>query len=198
MRLCATARTGLVIGALASLLGVGGCGGSVEPPSSYTQFISKDGAFAIDYPDGWEATNGSRPDNTYSWAQFSKGSATIRVVADTAGSLMADVAKAFGAGAEMDESSAPVAGAHESKRDLIAQDFSNYHEGPPRAIQTKLGDTRIAKFAADGSLKGKIIGFRTTMLTNNRRITVLCHCPAAQFEALQPAFETVILSVKRG
>jgi hypothetical protein len=34
-----------------------------------------------------------------------------------------------------------------------------------------------------------------TLLTNNRRVTVLWHCPEAEFETLKPTFLAVCRSV---
>lgn len=189
-------RSGIVLVVLMGF-GLAGCGGGeVSPPTEFTPFVSQDGAFALDVPVGWEEKSGSRPDNTYSWAEFSGSSSTIRVVADVTGSLIADISAPFGAEA-LDDEDAPVAIAHELKKDRIAEDFSNYKESPSQTITTSMGDARICRFVAGGGPSGRRSGFRCTMLTNNRRVTFLCHCPAARFDAMQPAFETVLKSVRR-
>lgn len=189
-------RSGMTLVALV-VLGISGCGGGGgAPPTEFEPFVSQDGAFALDVPVGWESKSGSRPDNTYSWAEFSGNSSTIRVVADVTGSLIADISAPFGAEG-LDDEEAPVAIAHELKKDRIAEDFSNYKESPSQTINTSMGDGRICRFSAGGGPSGRRAGFRCTMLTNNRRITVLCHCPASRFDAMQPAFETVLKSVRR-
>jgi predicted DNA-binding WGR domain protein len=161
-------------------------------------FTVKDGAFSCKHPDGWEVESGSRPDNTYSWAKFTKGSATLRINADVTGSLIADIEKSFGGEGEGDES--PVASAHEMARRTASEEFDDYKEGAARSITSPgLGDGRIAEFEAGGSglLSTHYHGYRATLLTQNRRLTILCWCPEKQWDALKPTFFAFIQGVKR-
>jgi hypothetical protein len=45
---------------------------SADEQLASVPFSPKDNAFKIKYPQSWEADTGSRPDNTYSWAKFTK------------------------------------------------------------------------------------------------------------------------------
>ena len=64
----------------------------------------------------------------------------------------------------------------------------------------RLGEGRIAEFTASGGglvFAPDLRGYRVTLLTNNRRITILCHCPEPDFEGLRPTFLAVCRSVSR-
>src|SRR5262249_53071262 len=85
------------IAILCSLLlmtGASGCGGSLPAPKAFANYDSPDGRFSCDYPKGWEAAGGGKPDKPISWAKFTAGNAEIRVDTDLAGSLFGDIAKA--------------------------------------------------------------------------------------------------------
>lgn len=162
------------------------------------EFVSKDGAFKLRHPEGWESKSGSRPDNTYSWAEFTKGSARIRVDADIKGSLMAGP-NVFGSDEEGAEH--PVAAAHELNQKTVAEQYTDFKESEPVPFQgDKMGEGRLATFTAKGGglvFAPDLQGYRATFLTNDRRITILCHCPETEFEKLKPAFLAVCRLVSR-
>jgi len=151
-------------------------------------FAVKDAAFTLRHPQGWEVETGSRPDNTYSWARFTKGSAKIQVFADVAGSLMAGPNSSdHEEGSEM----APVHGAHVRYKRNASELYGDYQESEPATFKgSALGEGRIATFTASGGgvFGSKLRGIRVTLLTNDRRISVLCEAPAANFERLKPTF----------
>jgi predicted DNA-binding WGR domain protein len=161
-------------------------------------FSPKDGAFRLRYPGGWEAETGSRPDNTYSWARFTKGSAKIQVYADVAGSLMSGPGQAqnLPEGSEL----APVHNAHELYQKTVAKEYSDFKESAPALFKgSALGEGRVATFTASGGglFGSKLQGYRVTLLSNDRRITVLCEAPSSEFESLKPTFLAVCRSVSR-
>lgn len=81
----------------------------------------------------------------------------------------------------------------------MKEEFANYNEREPKTFQSKgIGEGRRSTFIADQSLGGKVYGYRATLLSNDRRITVVCTCPATNWQALKPAFETVITSLRQG
>jgi hypothetical protein len=161
------------------------------------EFSPKDGAFRLRHPPGWKSDTGSRPDNSYSWATFTKGTAKIRVTADLQGSLISGSDSA----PQVEEGSAmkPVHRAHEHHKRAVSEEYSNYNESEPALFKgSQLGEGRIATFTATSGLLGsKIRGYRTTLLTNDRRVTILCECPAKDFEALKPTFLAVCRSLAR-
>ncbi|MFO0889755.1 MAG: hypothetical protein U0790_11520 [Isosphaeraceae bacterium] len=161
-------------------------------------FSPKDGAFKLRPPPGWQSDTGSRPDNTYSWAKFTKDSATIQVYADIAGSLMsgAEVVREHEEGSE----SAPVHVAHELYKRTAAEEFSDFVDGQPAVFKgSGLGEGRISIFTAStGGLFGsKIRGYHTTLLSRDRRVTILCSCPEKEFPGLKPTFLAVCRSFSR-
>ncbi len=161
-------------------------------------FTPRDGAFRIRYPTGWKAETGSRPDNVYSWATFTHGSAKIQVNADVQGSLISgsDSVRQHEEGSEL----APVHVAHEHHKKAVAEEYSDYKESAPALFTgSTLGEGRVAAFTASGGgLFGSTLrGYRVTLLTNDRRVTILCHCPADEFARLKPTFLAVCRSLAR-
>jgi hypothetical protein len=162
------------------------------------EFAPKDTAFRLRHPAGWEVETGSRPDNSYSWANITKGSAKILVSADVQGSLISgsDTAGQFEEGSPL----APVHRAHEHHLKAVASGYSDYKESDPTLFKgAGLGEGRIAVYNAteSGLLGGKLRGYRVTLLTNDRRITLLCECPPGEFEKFKPTFLAVCRSVAR-
>jgi hypothetical protein len=162
------------------------------------EFSPKDGAFKLRHPQGWSAETGSRPDNTYSWASFTRGSAKIQVFADVQGSLMSgsDSAGQHEEGSEL----APVHTAHTLYKKTVSKEYDDYNESNPTLFKgSQLGEGRISAFTASGGglFGSKLRGYRATLLTNDRRVTVLCHCPEGDFEKLKPTFLAVCRSLSR-
>ena len=162
------------------------------------EFAAKDGAFKLRHPPGWETETGSRPDNTYSWVSCSKDSAKMQIYADIAGSLMSgsDSAGQHEEGSEL----APVHSAHMLYQKTAAGEFSDYKETRPTLFKgAPLGEGRIASFTATGGglLGSKLRGYRITLLTNDRRVSILCSCPEGEFAALKPTFLAVARSLGR-
>jgi len=179
----------VVVGLLA--LTVAGCGASAAAPKSYKHYSAKDGAFACDYPEGWEANGGGQ--SLMYWARFESGSAKIKVEADSSGSMMATASRPNGdaPGAEP-----IVASLHEMRKRQVAEEYgSNYKENTAKKVESKLGEGRMAEFLADASLGGSIHGYRATFLAHDHRLTVLCECPQSDWKTLKPAFLHVIQSM---
>lgn len=153
-------------------------------------FSPKDGAFKLLHPPGWTPETGSRPDNTYSWARFTKGSGKIQVFADVQGSLMSGSDSHHG-NDEEGSVGAPVHTAHMLYKKTASEEYSDYQESEPTLFKgSRLGEGRIAAFTAAGGglFGGKIRGYRVTLLTSNRRISILCECPDKEFESYKPTF----------
>ncbi len=159
------------------------------------EFSAKDGAFRLRHPRGWKSDTGARSDNTYSWVKLTGSGAEVSVTADVQGSLISgsDSAQPHEEGSEL----APVHIAHNHHKKAVSDDFSNYSESEPTLFKAGLGEGRIAAFTASGGslFASKIRGYRVTLLTRDRRITVLCHCDTADFEKLKPTFLAICRSV---
>ena len=165
---------------LSVVAGMAGCGGSVPAPIGFAQYNSPDGRFSCDYPKGWQAEGGGKADKPISWAKFTAGNAEIRVDADFAGSLFGDIAKSGNALSGSDE--APSAKVHPLGMRNMKEEFSNYEEREPKSFQSKgLGEGRKSIFIGSGSLGGKTFGYRATLLSGERRITIITMCPAVNW-----------------
>jgi hypothetical protein len=180
------------------IIGASGCGGSVPAPKAFAKYDSPDGRFACDYPQGWEKAGGGKADKPISWAKFTSGNAEIRVDADFAGSLFGDIAKA-GSAMSGDEEP-PAAKVHPLGKRHMKEEFGDkYEEREPKPFQSKgFGEGRRSVFIAPSSFGGKTFGYRATLLSGERRLTVITMCPAANWQILKPAFEKVIASLRQG
>ena len=161
-------------------------------------FSPKDGAFKLRYPPGWESDTGSRPDNTYSWATFTKDSSKIQVYADVAGSLMSgsDSAQPHEEGDE----SAPVHIAHELYKKTAGEEFTDFLDSKPAVFKgSELGEGRISQFTASGGglFGSKLRGYHVTLLSRDRRVTILAHCPEKDFPKQKATFLAVCRSFSR-
>lgn len=189
-------RRSTAAGALVVLLALSGCGGDVPAPTAYVAYGDTGGKFACDYPKGWQAEGGGKPDSPSSWAKFSSGNALINVTADFAGSLFGDMAKASGS-MMGEDAEPPVARVHPMGVRHMKEEYNGYEEREPKAFQSKgMGEGRRSTFVAKEALGGKVYGYRATLLSGDRRITVVCTCSATNWQALKPSFERVIASVR--
>jgi hypothetical protein len=159
------------------------------------EFSAKDGAFKLRHPQGWQTDTGARPDNTYSYVILTQGSAKLQVYADIQGSLMSgsDSAGQFEEGSEL----APVHRAHELYKRTAAEELSVYQEGKPDVFKgSGLGEGRISLFKASGGLfSSNLKGYHVTLLTKDRRLSILAYCPEKEFEKLKPTFLAVCRSI---
>jgi hypothetical protein len=183
---------------LSLLGGLTGCGGTVPAPKAFVPYNSPDGRFSCDYPKGWEAAGGGKPDKPISWAKFTTGNAEIRIDADFAGSLFGDIAKA-GSAMSGDEEP-PAAKVHPLGVRHMKDEFGeSYQEREAKPFKSKgFGEGRKSIFIANGSFGSKTYGYRATLLSGDRRMTIITTCPATNWQALKPAFDTVIASLRHG
>ncbi len=160
-------------------------------------FSPADNAFRLRYPAGWATETGSRPDNMYSWVRLTKGSAKVQVFADIAGSLTSGPNNGnYEEGSEL----APVHGAHERYKKNAAELYSDYQESEPALFKgSGLGEGRVATFTASGGrmFGGKIRGIRATLLTNDRRVSILCESPGKEFDGDKATFLAICRSLSR-
>jgi hypothetical protein len=170
---------------------------SADERLASVQLSPNDNAFRLRHPKGWNAEHSSRPDHTYSSAILTDGSAKIEVYADVAGSLMTgSPANQYEEGSEL----APVHRAHELYKRQAEEAFSNYKETKPTLFKgSSLGEGRLSEFTASEGLifSSKLKGYHVTLLTNDRRITIFCHCPEGEFDKFKPTFLAVCRSLAR-
>lgn len=176
-----------------------GCSGSVVVPTGYGEYNARDGTFACASPDGWSAEGGGK--GGPQWATFTSGPAEIRINADLAGSLLGSIASSATPDA-MEEASIefePVHKVHELGKEDAERKYAGYTElGSPEALQVGLGPARRSEFTASSTFGTGLHGYRVTVLGHDKRVVVFAICPEADWKALQPAFDTVLASLKRG
>jgi hypothetical protein len=176
-----------------------GCNSPAVIPTTFETFNAPDGSFAVTYPTEWQAEDGGKGD--FLWAKFASGSAFISIETDVAGSVMGDIAKSHVNLIGMKDSGqdeSPVAKVHETERESFEADNGVKEQTPSMPIVTKLGEGRKAEFVGSKTFGGLIHGYRATVLTTSRRITIVCQCSENEWESLKPSFDKVIESLSRG
>ncbi len=182
--------------------------GLVQAPKSLSWYTAVDKSFVCGSPVGWESS-GAASHGVAASAAFKKGAAVIDVGSDLVGSLMGDVAASSNAmasslagmapGAPEVKQRPPVEKVHIADRKRFDKLYKEYDEGRMTAFQSRVGEARCSEFTADGGFGvGKLHGFRVTILGGERRITVVCRCPEANWEILKPTFQRVIASMNPG
>jgi hypothetical protein len=190
-----------------TLLGTfAGCTESVTAPTAYKKWNAKDGTFAVEYPDGWNAEGGGNMG--IQWAEFKKGSSVISIDTNVSGSVVADIASStdpgsIGEGGAIDskiaEKNAPAAKAH----DFIKLDanrfekFKNYKEEEPTVITPPLGEGRKSLFTASTGGR-KIKGYRITIPARDKAIIVFAYGPEKDWGKLQGAYDKIFNGIELG
>ena len=188
----------VVLAVVSGTILTAGCGASppVAAPTSYVAFNHKEGTFACEYPDGWEADGGGKHGQI--WATFESGPAEIRLRGDVAGSLMGD---AMGGRHQSDlpPELQPVHLVHVDALEAAQDDYAGYQEvGQPQELEVSLGPARVSEFTASTTFGSGLHGYRLTVLGHNKRVTGFLICPESDWQALQPAFDHTMSTLKRG
>ncbi len=175
-----------------------GCGQKAVVPSSYEPYNCKDGNFKIEYPAGWKAESFGK--GSYASAKFTSGNAVIAVDTSLASGLMGGLAN--GGMVKMVDPNAPaeippVVAVHQMEKETFETD-EGAKESEPVMVQTGLGDAQKAEFKGAGAFGGETRGYRVTALSRDYRIRVICKCPAAEWDAMRPAFDKVVLTLGAG
>lgn len=92
----------------------------------------------------------------------------------------------------------PVERLHAQGRRSLELRYAHYAEQPMQSLPSRLGEGRYSEWTGEQSgflTSGKVHGYRVTILNNDRRVTVLCHCPESSWATLKPAFGNVIGSL---
>ena len=182
------------------LSGVAGCGsGPVGAPTEFADYNSPGGTFACAYPKNWEADGGGK--RGLEWAKFKSGPAEIKIDAGVAASLMAGPGGGFTGEIpqEVVPELEPVHGIHQAAQRDAEQQFSGYKEvGEIEVIDVALGPARRSEFTAASTFGSGLHGYRATALGKDKGLYVYCVCPKSDWKTLQPAFDKVLLSLRRG
>lgn len=179
----------------------------VETPETFSQWNSRDGSFALDYPEGWTKNGGGSRSSGLAWAEFSKGSYNVRIDANFADSMKAE---AFGSGGGVGagllggndediiiEVQTPEGAVQAFWKSSYEEKYTEYVEEPAESFRTKLGPTIMNKFSAKSGF-AKIKGIRATTLSNDRSVTFFATCPEKKWEAFGPIYEEMLRGLKLG
>lgn len=197
-------RLAAILSLTATILTLAGCGGKVPAPTSYKTWQATDGTFSIQYPEGWKAQGGGK--HGIQWAEFSYGSAKIRIDVSTQSSLISDISRSQNTmlgldqplaevDPEMLEEMAPVSAAHAYYQKAFPVPLSGYKEQEPVAFEAPLGDCRKSEFTARSGAARKLRGYRATALTRDKGVHILCQCTDANWKTLQPAYDHILASI---
>ena len=178
---------------------------TVAAPTAYKTYTAIDNSFSCDQPAGWTMHETGATEGVLSTVTFEKAHVRVRVISDSIGSLMGDVTTANNNAAEsiplppgMPPPPPPppaVEKLHEMDKSQLADSLPGYQEGRMQTLATRVGDSRLSEWTADG---GKMHGYRVTMLGNQREFTVICLAPQRNWAILQPTFQRMIASVVPG
>lgn len=170
----------------------------IPAPASYIEYTAMDNSFTCDEPAGW-ATESGASGGINSGALFQRSAAKIDIDTDLAGSLQGDITRATNA--QMGDlmpgvvQESPVEKLHEQGADAMKQKLADYQEQPYKKFDSDLGEACYSEFTGNGGLlAGKVHGYRVTMLSSDRRVTIICQCPESSWNTLKPAFLHVINS----
>lgn len=178
--------------------GAAGCGsGPVVAPTAYADYNAKKGTFACQYPEGWQAEGGGG--RGPEWAKFTSGPAAIRISTGVTGSVIGEMGRSGRGDEPLPPELEPVHGFHQMQAEAAAKEYSSYKElGEPQVLEAALGPARRSEFTASTTFGSGMHGYRATILGQDRDVAVYCICPESDWTTLQPAFDHVLASIKRG
>ncbi len=165
---------------------------TVAAPTVYKTYTAIDNSFSCDQPGGWTLHETGATNGNLATASFEEGHARVRVISDATGSIMADTMAASNANLPPEQQVPPVQKLHTQDEKQLAADLPGYKEEDAQPFQSAFGESRVSEWTADGGLHG----YRATMLSHERELTVICFCPERNWAALKPAFQRIISSVK--
>lgn len=180
-----------------------GCAPEVKVPEKFTHWNSKDGSFALNYPEGWDSVGGGSRSSGLAWAEFKSGGYKVRIDANFNDSMKADAYNSSPMGSAMlDGKHAPEFDSAEAAiqafwKEHYEEEYSEYKEQKGEAFRTKLGATVMNRFSAKSGMT-KIIGIRATTLSNDRSITFFAYCPGNKWKTFLPIYEKMLKEMTLG
>jgi hypothetical protein len=168
---------------------------TVPVPVGFIDFQTPDGSLRCEFPSDWKhdlAGSAGHYEVT-----FQLGAASARIVQVPVENIPADLAAATD-GTLNDPERSPLSRAHERQRPAAAEPLSGYQEEDAENVTTGLRYGRRSAFTATASRGKKMCGYRATLWAAGREYDVLCQCPAADWENLEPAFAHIIETIGTG
>jgi hypothetical protein len=189
---------------------VAGCSQAVPAPELKPD-IGPGKGFTYLRPQGWRGEGKIEVGGNAGSIELRKNAAYVRIGADLAGSLMADVSTASsnsmgaagdalpgGLGTAMRAANKPaVEKLHDIQGTTLAAKFKDFKDGKMQPFQSKLGEGRFSEFT--GELDANDIhGYRVTILGSDKRYSVRTQCTESDWKTLKPIFEKIVQSVGPG
>ena len=165
---------------------------TVAAPASYSTYTAIDNSFSCDKPAGWDMHETGATNGNLATVRFENGHARVRVISDATGSVMGDIQSAGNANLPPEQQVPAVQKLHMQDVAVLANDLPGYQEKDPETFQSAFGDSRVSEWTADGDQHG----YRATMLSHERELTVICFCPERNWAMLKPSFQHMIRAVK--
>lgn len=189
----------------------------VAAPTVFVPHMAADKSFVCQAPQGWTSEDVGVEGGQASRTIISQGDAVITLRSNASASTMADVMNATNAqqqqaredlqnlpGGPPPGMAAPpppipaVEQLHTANRDSLAAKYQDFSELPTHPFQGRLGDSRLSEWTGIGDSGNKMHGYRVTMLTKDKMITLVCRCRETDWKTLQPAFVQIVHSVDQG
>lgn len=175
--------------------------------AEYVPYEVPDKAFACVAPKGWEQQEASAH-AIRSTALFKDGHAKIDITADLSGSLMGDIMTAqnnqmsgmMPEGVNAPKPKPAVERLHAENKGIVKKKVSEYKEGPMQPFNSRLGEARVSEWTGNAGLMGggALHGYRISILSGERLVTVICQAPEKDWKTLKPTFLKVIGSLTPG
>ncbi|WP_309707408.1 hypothetical protein [Armatimonas sp.] len=162
-------------------------------------------------PKGWRGAGQVEVGGNAGTIELTSGTAYLKIGADLAGSLMADMMTASNnqlggvadalpgqLGATVRASTKPaVEKLHDSQAASLGKKLDPFNDGKMQLLQSKLGEGRFSEYMGkDNGLA--VHGYRVTILGGDKRYTVRAQCAETDWKTLMPVYQKIIQSVGPG
>lgn len=180
-----------------------GCSPSaVAIPDKFTEYNSKDGTFAINYPEGWDAEGSGSRSRGNAYAKFTKGSSEIRMDASFFDSLASGggmgqqlVGKMGGVDSAIDLP--PEQMIQEKNRSWFEEEFVGYEEKEGESVRVPLGKAYLSEFSGKKGFT-KVKGIRAAIMARDRTVSFHAYCAESQWEDFGPIYRKMFDELKAG
>ena len=185
---------------------------SVPMPSKLVEYSSPDKSISLLKPENWKISSRSAQAVSSELSLAPAQNVTYKITSDLAGSLMADVARPMtssgeglpaGIDPQLAAALAPQKSSlqtlHELEKMHFSREYKNYEEGVTEPAQIAGTEALVTEFKfKDGSsfAMREIVGKRVTLLTNERRISIVFTCPRVMKALLFPVFNQMTESIQ--
>jgi hypothetical protein len=163
---------------------------TVPVPKAFATFQTPDHSLRCDFPSDWKHSLEGVKDHAE--LTFRSGVASIHIHQEFLKSAPGDPPAG---GDDPERSLAAVV--HERQQAAVGDEWNDYQEEEAETVRTGYGLARRSAFTAAGP-RGVVRGYRATVVGAAALFEVVCQCPNADWDNLEPAFARVIQSMTPG